>query len=83
MTAKEEVDNLINEFTAAFMPFVKETEASISITKGHYGSYMPIVSRCSGNNAKVGKLVCAALLRAGANSYGVREAYKVIFQAYP
>lgn len=56
---------------------VREIEAGIPTTKGHYGRYMAFLSNF--NDVKIAALVIApAMIKAGANAYGVNWAVKLI-----
>lgn len=72
MTYEETVEHV----AALMKPMVEEIEASPPITKNHYGAYMGLIG--SFNLDKRRSLVVAeALIKAGANEQGVRDALMV------
>jgi hypothetical protein len=77
---KEQQEEVLNDLTEDFLPFVKEVEASIERTKDHYGRYWSMLSQLSKGNGDVAKLFALAMRRAGANPKGVASALNLCLQ---
>ena len=77
--ARAKLDAFIESLANDLRPAVKAIEASPKTTKDHYGRYLALFSTMSDGDRRKGKLICAALLVAGANHNGVAAAYKISF----
>ena len=72
--AQEIIDSLADKLREG----VAEIEASTPTTRGHYGTYMGLFSRFA-DDAGQGRILAAALKKAGANAQGVDDALRVSF----
>ena len=72
---KIKVEGLIEEFSkdVDVLDFVNKTESGIKITKGNYGKYMAFLNSYV-NDPTALYIISQALVRAGADSYGVSSA---------
>jgi hypothetical protein len=68
------IDSLADKLRDA----VAEIEASAPTTCGHYGTYMALFSQFA-DDAGQGRILAAALIKAGANERGVNDALRVSF----
>ena len=66
---QKELEDLVKDF----IPIVAKIEHGMEITKDHYGRYMQLLSGAESKN-----MLVYILIKAGANSYGVSWAYKLI-----
>jgi hypothetical protein len=57
---------------------VKEIEGGVSTTKGNYGKYMQVMTQWGNASPVMLDIVSRALVRAGADSYGVSWAKRII-----
>lgn len=76
--AKEKLNTLIDQLADDLRDSVKEIEKSIPSTQNNYGRYMALLGQLSGNNRKTASILAAAMIRAGANTQGVRDAMQFI-----
>jgi len=77
MTANE----LMNETVTDLKPIVQSVERdAMSLTKGNYGEYLKLLSQPHCKDATTAKFLAIALILAGANQQGVRNALAI---AYP
>ena len=76
--ASAELALLIDGLADDLRDSVKEIEKSIPSTQNHYGRYMALLGQLSGNNRRTASILAAAMIRAGANSQGVRDAMQFI-----
>ena len=83
MTDKDKLDAIITDLANDLKPVVQKIEEKLPITKGHYGDYLGLFSALSRGDRRMGKIICAALLVAGANHDGVASAYKISFGSAP
>lgn len=77
-----EAEAWVAEMTEAVKPMVQRIEASLPVTKYHYGEYMAGLSRMGEATGRPGPsayALCAmAFVRAGANKQGVAHALKAM-----
>jgi len=80
MTATDKANMLIEEFSkdTDIVEFVKRTEGRIATTKGHYGEYMHFLSPYTGKDPIYLYILSQALIKAGADSYGVAWAVRIL-----
>ena len=71
------VEELILELVEELRETVEHIESMPEITKGHYDSYLTLITTAARGNARHGMLVGTALIRAGANHNGVMSAMKL------
>jgi len=69
------IDDLANDLR----PIVKSIENCPMTTRGHYGRYMGIIGNVAKGNRQVGALVAQALIDAGANVQGIKDAFRMSF----
>ena len=62
----------------ALKDHVAEIEASVPITRGHYGTYMGLLSVLSAN-ATQAHVMAKVLISAGANKQGVNDALRASY----
>ena len=67
------VTELIEGLATDLAPEVKNIEAGIATTQHNYGRYGGLISNLSNGNAKMAKIIAAALIKAGANTVGVKN----------
>jgi hypothetical protein len=72
--AQEIIDSLADSLREG----VADIEASTPMTRGHYGTYMGLFSQFA-DDAGQGRILAAALIKAGANERGVNDALRVSF----
>ena len=70
---KQMIDGLADDFKES----VDAIESGFKLTQNHYGKYMAFISRLAKNNL-MGKIIGIALIQAGANAQGVRDALKAL-----
>lgn len=75
---EEQIEQLIQDLSEDFKPYVAKIEKSLATTQNHYGNYASIISGNSRNKAEA-YLIGKALKRAGANSRGVDSALQVLY----
>ena len=81
---KAKIDAFIVDLAADLKPIVAKIEGdTLPTTRNHYGRYLALFSQLSHGDARVGKLVCAALIVAGGNHAGVSDAYRISFGDAP
>ena len=67
------------ELLAVDMPVVIEAiETNPQTTRGHYGAYLSAIPRIAGDGPTMQRIVSLALIRAGANANGVRDAMRIL-----
>ncbi len=78
-TEKEKVLRLIDEFSRDkdILEVVKRIESSVPATKGHYGRYLTFLTPYQDNKGVLA-IITGALMKAGANRFGVESAYSLI-----
>jgi hypothetical protein len=76
MEMSAEFTEAVNRLAAAMRPALDELHKYPASTKDYYGDYMDILSRQP--SAGHVKLVALAMIKAGANVYGVESAVKLI-----
>lgn len=78
--AQRKLDNAISKLAEDndIIDYVKAVEGSIATTKGHYGKYMHILGEYNKQGKAYAYVLKEAMIKAGANSYGVNWAYKII-----
>jgi len=76
MTDLEKANAFINDLVEIYKPVVKEIEASMMMTKDHYGEYMNVIGQ--GNSNSIRQLTAVALVKAGANKDGVLAALRIM-----
>ena len=77
MTANE----LMNETVTDLKPIVQSVERdAMSLTKGNYGEYLKLLSQPMCKDVTTAEFLAIALILAGANQQGVRNALAI---AYP
>ena len=69
----------VEELANDLKELVQETESSAKTTQNHYGKYMSILSQLSHGDKRTGNIVALALIRAGANQQGVKDALRLSF----
>ena len=79
MTNGEMVTKLIQEFSkdADIVGYVKDVEARIATTKGHYGDYLTFLNPYAKDNVAL-YIISEALKVAGADGFGVSSAVSLI-----
>ena len=80
MTTQEKANMLIEEFAKDrdIVEFVERTENKIATTRGHYGEYMHFLTPYVGKEPIYIHVLSQALIKAGADSYGVEWAVKIL-----
>jgi|TARA_R100000093_G_C1944737_1_gene73810 hypothetical protein len=74
-------DELMNETVTDLKPIVQSIERdAMSLTQGNYGEYLKLLSQPHCKDETMAKFLALALIRAGANQQGVRNALAI---AYP
>jgi hypothetical protein len=58
---------------------VSEIESSVKTTQNHYGRYMGIIQQVAKGDKVAATIIAEALVIAGANKKGVRDAMRVSF----
>ncbi len=81
MTNKEakRIGEFIEDLAKDLKELVQDTESSSKTTKNHYGKYMSILSQLSHGDKRTGEIVALALIKAGANQQGVKNALRLSF----
>jgi hypothetical protein len=69
---------IISGLADTLRPAVEDIEASVPTTRGHYGTYMGLFSRFAADVGQ-GRILAAALIKAGANERSVNDALRVSF----
>lgn len=72
-TAQDKIDKVITDMAEEIRPIVQEIEQSIATSQNHYGEYMSVLSQL-GDKPGYKRVIAAALVEAGANRKGVRDA---------
>ena len=78
IASPDKIEAHIASLAEDLRPEVKRIEASPATTRGHYGDYMSMLSALAPDSPTMRKLVACALLEAGANVDGVRDALRVL-----
>jgi hypothetical protein len=80
MKTKEfRLDELVDRLVPGFKPVVESIEGRWQFTKNHYGDYLELLSKFNeSQGSQIAKIVAIALIRAGANKYGVRSALEIM-----
>lgn len=65
----------VSDLANDLRPAVAQIEAEPQTTRNHYGKYLGILSMCKDPQSRA--VLLAALIEAGANLQGVRDAYKL------
>ena len=74
-------DEIMNELVIDLKPIVKRVERdTMSLTQGNYGEYLKLLSQPMCKDITNAKFLALALILAGANKQGVRNALAI---AYP
>jgi RNA binding exosome subunit len=71
-------DEAINKLADQLREVVVEIEAGVLTTRGHYGTYMGIISKFTDDKGQA-HILGEALIKAGANKQGVTDALKVMY----
>jgi hypothetical protein len=69
------IDAIVKDLAKDLKPLVRDIEDSPKTTQNHYGSYMSVLSQIGGD-ADNKRLIALALIDAGANEQGVRDALR-------
>lgn len=77
MTNKTEA--MLQDLANDMRGLVSEIESSIKTTQNHYGRYMSLISQVAKGDKVTATIVAEALVLAGANKTGVRDAMRVSF----
>ena len=79
-TKQEKFDAIVKDLAGDFVSAVAEIEKDkYPTTRNHYGRYMHIISKLANGSKEMGKVIALALVEAGANKQGVRDALRVSF----
>ena len=78
-TSQKEVLSIINDLSTDtdIVETVNKIENGLSTTKGNYGSYMAILSPIASDKTVL-MILASAMIKAGANRFGVTSAYKLL-----
>lgn len=66
---------ILKDIAKDLEPMVRDIESSAMTTKNHYGDYMSVLSLIGGDNDHK-RFMALALIDAGANKQGVRDALR-------
>lgn len=81
---RAKIDAWISDLATDLKPVVAKIESDkLPTTQNHYGRYLALFSQLSHGDARMGKLICSALIVAGANFAGVSAAYRIAFGDAP
>ena len=76
----EKVDAIVKDLAEDFRDLVANIESDkYPTTRNHYGRYMSIFSQTAHGDKNTGQWIALALIEAGANEQGVRDALRVSF----
>jgi hypothetical protein len=76
MTAMTEIDKIVESIADDIRPEVESIEANKNpTTKGNYGKYLQLLGIFDDTASR--NVYALALIKAGANQYGVKEALKL------
>lgn len=75
-TLNEKQSKLIKELANDFSETVKSIEKGVKTTQNNYGRYGQLLSMLSKGNRKHAEIYALALMEAGANAIGVKDALK-------
>ena len=75
-TLNEKQSKLIKELANDFSETVKTIEKGVKTTKNNYGRYGQLLSMLSKGNRKHAEIYALALMEAGANAMGVKNALR-------
>jgi hypothetical protein len=79
-TKQEKLNAIVKDLAGDFVSTVKEIEKEkYPTTRNHYGRYMNIISQLAKGSRQMGEVIALALVEAGANKQGVRDALRVSF----
>ena len=70
---------LVMDLAEDFAPFVKKVEGGAASTKNHYGAYGAMINKLSKGNRELVIVFSYALMMAGANRQGIRDAMSAFF----
>ena len=73
---RELLDSIVDD---EFRAQVKEIEAKTQVTRNHYGEYMHLLNASAQGDKGMGRIIALALIHAGANQQGVKDAYRIVF----
>ena len=74
------INDLSEDLSEDLRPIVIQTESDLyPTTQAHYGDYLSLISLLSKGNEAHAKLIANALLRAGADSFGVSSALSILY----
>jgi hypothetical protein len=73
----DKYEKIVAEIAEGLKGFVTDTETSIATTQNHYGEYMGLLMRFT-DDASQRAILASALIIAGANEQGVRDALKAV-----
>jgi hypothetical protein len=76
-TLTEKQEELVKGLAEDFRPLVKKIEASIATTQNHYGRYGQLLAQFSKGDPVVAKVILLALERAGANTQGLSDGFRI------
>lgn len=84
MNDKAKLDAIIQDLANDLRPVVAKIEADkLPTTRKHYGRYLALFSQLAHGDARMGKIICSALIVAGGNFQGVADAYRISFGDAP
>lgn len=75
-TTTKTLEEIIKEIAEEVRPHVQRIECRLATTRGHYGDYMDML--CVMPHPEGRKLLSLALIEAGADPQGVRDAMHVL-----
>ena len=75
--AELDLDRLITDLSNDLKPEVKKIEAMPETTQNHYGFYAAVIG--GAKSQLEANIICLALMKAGANKEGVRNAKKLLY----
>lgn len=70
------IEAAIDDLAADFKKIVEGIERSTPTTQNHYGRYLELMIRMGCNDSVTRLIIAKALIRAGANRQGVRDAIR-------
>ncbi len=72
------LDKIINELADSLREGIAEIESNAPTTRGHYGTYMAIISTHAADAGQA-RILARALIKAGANEQGVNDALRICY----
>jgi hypothetical protein len=76
-TKSDQLDHIIKELSEGLADTVKAIESGIKTTQNNYGAYMSVLSQIgSDSDDHTKRIVAWALIEAGANQQGVKDAMR-------